>query len=385
MRIAVVAGPDAGHAFPAAGLAVALRDAGHDSLLLTGARWLPPLARDDIAARALPILAPSRRERGFGYRLYGRAAEAAPGIAAQLREFRADAVIADTITVGGAFAAQLLGLPWAELIPHPLQDLSAGLPPVGTGWAAGRGRLGRARDGAVRALAAKAYAAGGRQRAAARRSAGLTGEERPAVRLVATLPGLEHPRPDWPCEAAVVGPLVWDPADTDPVLPPGDGPLVALSPSTVHGHSAGLLECALAGLAGCGVRLAAFSLTPYAGSLPGWARLGPGRQGPLLDRADAVIGGGGHGTVAKALVAGAPLVIRPGGGDQLDNAKRVARLGAGLMLGQPTPRRLRAAVLALLADPAYRAAAQRVGASGEGLGPAYAARVVTTALAAGSR
>ena len=95
----------------------------------------------------------------------------------------------------------------------------------------------------------------------------------PTARLVATLPALEVPRPDWPANCHVVGPLLWDPADTELAPPPSEQPLVIVSPSTAVGGTLGMLDAALSGLAG--VRVAATVLQgPDAGSaLPSWAFL----------------------------------------------------------------------------------------------------------------
>jgi MGT family glycosyltransferase len=85
-------------------------------------------------------------------------------------------------------------------------------------------------------------------------------------------------------------------------------------------------------------------------------------HGQVLRYADAVVTHGGHGTVAKALAAGVPLLVLPMGRDQGDNAARVTAGGAGLRL-KPTasPRKLADAVRRLLADPTFRAGAQRLG------------------------
>ena len=48
----------------------------------------------------------------------------------------------------------------------------------------------------------------------------------PVRRLIATLPALEVPRPDWPEEAVVVGPLHIEPTDAVLDVPPGEGPLI---------------------------------------------------------------------------------------------------------------------------------------------------------------
>lgn len=50
--------------------------------------------------------------------------------------------------------------------------------------------------------------------------------------------------------------------------------------------------------------------------MPPWAVVGLGRQDELLGRTDLLVCGAGHGIVSKALLAGVPMVVVPGGGDQ---------------------------------------------------------------------
>lgn len=117
-------------------------------------------------------------------------------------------MVSDVITACGGMAAELLGIPWVELNPHPLYLPSKGLPPIGSGLAAGTGIRGRLRDATMRALTGRSWRAGLRQRAAVRVEIGLPARDPgPLRRLIATLPALEVPRPDWPAEAVVVGPL----------------------------------------------------------------------------------------------------------------------------------------------------------------------------------
>ena len=61
-----------------------------------------------------------------------------------------------------------------------------------------------------------------------------------------------------------------------------------------------------------------------------------------------------------ALASGLPQVCLPRGADQFANADRVRAVGAGvrLLADEVTPERLRAAVTAVLADPAYARAAR---------------------------
>lgn len=124
-----------------------------------------------------------------------------------IRELAPDLVVSDVITACGGMAAELLGLPWVELNPHPLYLPSKGLPPVGSGLAPGTGLRGRLRDSLMRRLTARSLKQGLAQRSAARVGIGLPADDPgPLRRLIATLPALEVPRPDWPDEAVVVGP-----------------------------------------------------------------------------------------------------------------------------------------------------------------------------------
>ena len=173
MRVALVAGPAPGHAFPAAALAIALRDAGAEVRLVTGAQWLPAVARDGIGGERLPLLAPDPRDGDVGFVLYERAAQMAPPLARLLGRFAPDLVVADTLTLAGGFAAGLLAVPWVELVPHPLPDISRALPAPGTGRPAGGGPLAGVRDALVRRLAARDRARGRAALVAARRSLGL--------------------------------------------------------------------------------------------------------------------------------------------------------------------------------------------------------------------
>jgi UDP:flavonoid glycosyltransferase YjiC (YdhE family) len=85
-------------------------------------------------------------------------------------------------------------------------------------------------------------------------------------------------------------------------------------------------------------------------------------QAALLARAAAAVTHGGSGSVVGALAHGVPVVVLPLGADQPDNAERVEALGAGVVLdaAAASADRIAAAVEAVLAEPAYRAAAERL-------------------------
>ncbi|GFG85499.1 glycosyltransferase [Mycolicibacter algericus] len=367
MRIVVVAGPDPGHAFPAMALCRRFAAAGDAPTLLTGVQWLDTARVAGVDAAELIGLDPAAGDDDgdAGAKIHRRAARMARQNLDQLRELAPDLVVSDVITACGGMAAELLGIPWVELSPHPLYLPSKGLPPIGSGLAPGTGLRGRLRDVVMRSLTARSVRTGLRQRAEARAGIGLPERDPgPLRRLIATLPALEVPRPDWPAEAVVVGPLHFEPTDELLAVPPGSGPLIVVAPSTALTGAAGLTELVLehlvpgAGLP-AGARVAVSRLNGPELTLPEWAVAGLGRQDELLTRADLVICGGGHGMVAKSLLAGLPLVVVPGGGDQWEIANRVVRQGSGRLVRPLSPAALTEAVSAVLASPSYRAAARR--------------------------
>ena len=372
MRVAVVAGPDPGHAFPAIALCLKFLAAGDIPILLTGRKWLDVAAGEGIDAVELAGLDPTAADddADSGAKLHQRAARMAVLNTQRLDDLSLDLVISDSITTCGGLAADLLGLPWIELNTHPLYRPSKGLPPLGSGLAPGTGLRGRLRDSVLRALSARSWRTGLRQRSAARVGIGLPAEDPgPRRRLIATLPALEVPRPDWPAEAVVVGPLHFEPTTSVLPLPAGDGPLVVVAPSTAHTGAVGLTELALETLVPGevlpeGSRVAVSRLEGPDGPIPPWAVVGLGRQDELLSRADLLICGGGHGTVAKSLLAGVPMVIVPGGGDQWEIANRVVRQGSARLIRPLTAEALADAVREVLGSPRYRDAARQAGESG---------------------
>ena len=364
MRVAVVAGPDPGHSFPAIALCRRFAEAGDEPTLFTGAEWLDTARGAGIDAVALDGLVATDDDVDAGARIHRRAARMAVLNVPALRELAPDLVVSDVITAGGGMAAELLGIPWIELNPHPLYLPSKGLPPLGSGLAPGTGIRGRLRDATMRALTARSVRTGLQQRANSRVEIGLPARDPgPLRRLIATLPALEVPRPDWPAEAVVVGPLHFEPTDRILEVPAGSGPVVVVAPSTAVIGTEGLAEVALECLTPgealpAGSRVLVSRLDGPELTVPPWATVGLGRQDELLAHADLVICGGGHGMVAKTLLAGVPLVVVPGGGDQWEIANRVLRQGSARLIRPLTADALVAVVNEVLSSPRYRQAAQ---------------------------
>jgi MGT family glycosyltransferase len=95
----------------------------------------------------------------------------------------------------------------------------------------------------------------------------------------------------------------------------------------------------------------------------------------LLASVDAVVSHAGHNTVCEALAHGLPLVVAPIRDDQPVIAGQVVAAGAGIRVhfGRVGADELRDAIVALLDNPCYRMAAQRVQTSFNAAGGASAA------------
>lgn len=355
MRVAIVAGPDPARAFPAAALALGLSDNGDDVLMLTGRRWVGRLMQLGVPAEeAAGLSGEPGSVQELRYRRPGHAAEMTPATRDRLADWQPHLVVADVRTLTGGFAAEMLGLPWVQLHPHPL--LFRGNPALlGSHRRQGRGGPPRSRERHSRPRVSRHTQ---REFAAARNTLDLppVGPP-PLMHMVATLPALEPPRPNWPSNASVVGPLIWDPAAREAPIPEGQSPLVMVSPPTGVASPVGLLQAALAGLRG--MRMVATVLEPYDEPVPAWVSVGPGRQEPVLSQAAVVVTGGGHGSIVRALTAGVPLVLAPGDGE-LELARRVEQLGVAVVLRRLTPRSLRRAVERVIADRAYASAARHI-------------------------
>ncbi|WP_110472054.1 glycosyltransferase [Williamsia limnetica] len=370
MRVALVAGSDAGHALPVLALAELLQGNGFDPVVYTGSGWIEIAGARGLQVRELPGLVADfgDDDSDAGAKLGVRAARMCQLLVPLFRNDPPDLVVCDVITVCGGWAAETLDIPWVELSPHPLYIPSRALPPIGSGLAPGTGVGGRLRDTLMRAATDRSIKVGRRQRQTARRQIGLPAREQsPRARLIATLPALEVPRPDWPHEAEIVGPLLWEPTGVEFTPPPGDAPLVVIAPSTATTGAVGLAETALQALApdllGRQVRAVVSGLAPAVTDLPSWAIAGHGRQDLLLAEADLVICGGGHGMLAKSLIAGVPQVLVPGGGDQWELAQRARRWGSAEVVRPAGAQALSAACRKVLDSKSFAESARRAGAT----------------------
>jgi zeaxanthin glucosyltransferase len=109
-------------------------------------------------------------------------------------------------------------------------------------------------------------------------------------------------------------------------------------------------------------------------------------QPVILPQCKAALLHGGFNTVLDALAAGVPMAVRPLAFEQPGTAARVARTGAGLVIGGQLlgRRRMRTALRSLLEDPAFGQAAGAMAQEMTKLGGALlAADLVDAALRSG--
>ena len=111
MKVAVVAGPDPGHAFPAIALCLRLLAAGDSPTLFTGQQWRDTARAAGVDAQLLAGLDPDEDDddQDAGAKIHHRAARMAVLNLPALRALAPDLVCSDVITACGGMAAELLG------------------------------------------------------------------------------------------------------------------------------------------------------------------------------------------------------------------------------------------------------------------------------------
>ena len=304
---------------------------------------------------------------------------------------RFDVVVSDILTLAPALAAERVGLRRATLIPHVYPVHEEGLPFFAIGALAPRTTVGAALWRRALPVLLGGLKQGRDELNRSREVVGLPPLERfhggisERLALVATFPQLEYPR-RWPSSVRVTGPMRFELPHPDVPVPAGGGPLVVVAPSTAQDPGGRLVKTALEALADEPVRVLATTNrrgeplpdAPANAVVVEWLS-----YSQAMAVADLVVCHGGHGTVARALGAGVPVLCCPAVGDMAENGARVAWSGAGLMLPWrlTAPASLRLAVRKALAEPAYRIRAGEIADWAAGNDGADAGAVLVEELA----
>jgi UDP:flavonoid glycosyltransferase YjiC (YdhE family) len=351
MRVLFTSSPLLGHVFPMLPLMHAARDAGHEVVLATGAEvvtdaerrgfstWTvgPPFAEaaaDLAVASAVPAAGPEEQIGRDAVHLFSRPAvrrtrELIPRAAA----WRPDIVISEITELAGREAAHATGaLPVTHGFGTHVPGMQALSAVMFAEFSAGLGTPNR-----LHAFATGLYldpCPPGLQAAQPGHAEVLP--VRPGAGEVA--PGERLPRafrelPDRPVVYVTLGTVFNDAELVRDVLDAVQDLPISIAVTTGPGVDPSIL----------GPRpphVAAASFVP---------------QALVLPLASAVVSHTGSGTMLGALASGLPQVCLPRGADQFANADRVQAVGAGIRLlpDELTPERLRAAVTAVLDDPAY--------------------------------
>lgn len=368
---------------------------GHAVLLESWTRWEEHARAAGMEWASAPEY-PVFPRPGQPIRPYASVAYAVAETRPVLEAWRPDVVVHDILTLAPALSAELLGVPWATLVPHVHPRPPAGAPAYAVGARPSRTSLGRALWRAVERPLGLGYRQGQRELDELRRRLGLAptgrifGGMSQELVLVGTFPQLEYAR-EWAPWEHVVGPLLWEPPwPEDPSPPPGEGPVVLVAPSTAQDPSHRLLRTALAGLGGSELRvLGAWNRRPLPGpaTVPANTRLVEWvSYARAMARADLVVTHGGHGTVVRALASGCPVVVAPAAGDQNENAARADWAGVGVRLPWRllSPGTLRLAVGRALAEPELGTRAGALARWGAGHDGAARAADLVERLAAGA-
>jgi UDP:flavonoid glycosyltransferase YjiC (YdhE family) len=376
-----------GHLLPLVPLARACEQAGHDVVVVTHSSRAAAVERVGLTARPVQE-APDEA--------WGPLMSRVPG----LGQAEGDAtIIADgfaRIGAGGVLRDVLEAVEsWGpDLVVHECYEFAGPLAAQRHGIPCARVALGLAStEDWVDELAAPAVAD-------MRRELGLPdgGGERPGRGPLLSLvppgfddgPAVQRFRDAPPPAASALSPRWENPED----------PLVYLTFGSVTGSLPffpALYDRVLEALAPLPIRvLLTFGRDPDPaglGPLPANTRAEPWLpQHEVLPHAAAVVSHGGYGTTLGALAYGVPLVVLPlFAGDQWRTARRVAEVGAGLMLqdgerrvfdppGPAVIAALPAAVQDVLDDSRFRETAQRFGGEMATLPPASAAVAALEAI-----
>jgi MGT family glycosyltransferase len=374
-----------GHAPPMLSVISALTGRGHsvrvlaqdtlwDQVRAAGGEWVPwnraPLAKIDGSPHDTGRKSPAAELANIRDELMcGPAAEFAADARAELQRRPADVVVSDHmlpgVLIGGAAErARTAGVAMTfTCVPE------WGVPAMGMGLTPDS----RFKAALLKLAATRKWAKGIPAVNHARALNGLDPIRTPtelissADRLIVLASrALEFPEFAPPAHVRMVGPRLDDPVWAGHWSPPpGKEPLVLVGLSSTWMDQVPVLQRiadALGRLPVRGVITTGPAVKPEAIAAPeNVTVLRSAPHAEVLRDAAVTVTHAGHGTVAKSLAAGVPVVCMPLGRDQPDVAARVVRAGAGVRLGSGADEReIAQAVCNLLRDPTYTRAAAKL-------------------------
>jgi zeaxanthin glucosyltransferase len=353
--------PMAGHVNPMAAVAAVLTARGHDVLWAGSESFLRPLLGEGAAVHPIPLRAgrgtadrglEATRSRWEGY-ILPQAKSTRKGLDAAVAAFAPDLLVVDQHAIAGAIAAHEHGLRWVSVAPTTMElarPFRRTLPRL-EHWIEGR-------------------------LAAAWTAAGRPGSPPHDLRfsphgvIAFTAGALAGDPADLPSNVELVGPAlagrVPDPDFPHDWLDEGRAHVLVTMGTLGMDVAKGFYQRIADALEPLGERLQAIVVAPDGTLAETPAHVLVRRRVPVLDllpRVQAVVAHGGLNTLSEALVHGVPLVIAPIKGDQALNATAVQSVGAGLRVSfdHIRPPDLRAALLRLLDEPGFAAAARAEG------------------------
>ncbi len=362
MQIAVVASSAPSHMHPHLAVVAELVRRGHRVTYLVG-RHLADLARptgaDVIGYDSLLPGSPSApcswpNDDTAGMRMFlDDSIHVLPQVQAALDEDRPDIVLYDIGGMAGPVAADVWGIPSAQLSPSAVawdgyhEDMAEVLEPI-YGSPAGLAYLKAFDDWLAASGTSLTFD-------------DVTGRPR---RCLVLIPRVMQPNADRvdSVRYRFVGPCI-DPRREDPgdwTQPAGDGPHALLAFGTAYTDRIDVYHNTIEALDGTGWRLtiATGRVSPdYLGAVPDWVQLRSTVPQPaVLRTADAFVTHAGMGSCTEGLWYGVPMVAIPQAVDQPSNADHLEAIGVGrhLQADPPRPPEIRDAIVQVAADPQVR-------------------------------
>ena len=295
----------------------------------------------------------------------------------ELRRERSDLVVTCEALFGVMAGCESMGQPLVTLCPNISLTPLPGIPPLGPGLPPARNEQERAMHAEIAKACAAMFDSGLPGLNSTRAALGLDPLDHlidqfqaVSTELLATSAAFDFQCSELPEHVRYVGPQIGDPnwarKWSSPWSSSDQRPLVVVSFSTTFQNHGPVLQKVIDALAALPVRV----LVTLGGPIkPGelksadnCALVESAPHSQVMREAAFVVTHGGHGTVMRALVSRAAMLVIPHGRDQNDNAVRVTERGAGLSLMPDAPVEvIHKACERLLNEPSFRSAAKGLG------------------------